>query len=87
MAQASLLFRELEGAAQGPPLVMDRGEVVRGSHRVEVAQASLTGVGEVEAGLHFPRGLHLQALQDRRVHQDLPARQEQEERGLQHLQI
>ena len=87
MALASLLFKELGGAAQGPPLVMDRGEVVRGSHRVEVAQASLTGVGEVEAGLHFPRGLHRQVHQDRLVHQDLPARQGQGGHSPQHPQI
>ena len=85
MAQASLLFKELEGAAQGPHLVMDRGEVDRGSHRVEVAQASLTGVEEVGAGLHFPRDLHRQVHLDRLVHQDLPARQE--ERSPQHPQI
>ena len=56
---------------------MDRGEVVRGSRRVEVVQASLTGVGEVEAGFQFPRGLHRGHL----VRQALPARQGQEERS------
>ena len=84
-AQASLLFKELEGAVQGPHLVMDRGEVDRGSHRVVAAQASLTGVEEVGAGLHFPRDLHRQVHLDRLVHQDLPARQE--ERSPQHPQI
>ena len=81
-AQAPLLFEELEVAAQGPPLVTERGEVVRVSLRVEVAQAPLRGVGVVEAGLRFPRGLHLGHL----VHRAHLARQGQEGRSLQRPQ-